>query len=268
MRWLAPSEAWEARIQTSASVSELRDAVERAIAPHPIDVSVLTNDGERRKALLCADMESTMIEQEMLDEMADLVGCRAEIEAITKAAMRGEVDFEGSLVRRVALCAGLDTAKLDPLLERITSMPGAETLIATLRANGCATALVTGGFTIFAGPVAKRLAFDSVIANVLEVENGHLTGRVVPPIVGPETKAETLQRLAEASGVSLDQTLAVGDGANDAAMLAAAGLGVAFRAKPMLAAQQRALDSGAIIRHGDLTALLYLQGYTRENFAR
>jgi phosphoserine phosphatase len=218
-RWLWPGEAWEASIRTSASAPELREAVERAIAPAPVDVAVLRSDATRRKSLLCADMESTMIEQEMLDEMADLIGGRAEIEAITKAAMRGEIDFEGSLARRVALFAGLETAKLDPFLDRITAMPGAETLIATLRANGCATALVTGGFTIFAEPVAERLGFDRVIANVLEVENGQLTGRVVPPIVGPDTKAETLRRLADASGVTLEHTLAVGDGANDAAML-------------------------------------------------
>ncbi|WP_439542837.1 phosphoserine phosphatase SerB [Hyphomicrobium sp.] len=267
VRWLSPGEAWEARIVTTASASQLRDAVERAISPQPVDVAVLQSDAARRKTLLCADMESTIIEQEMLDEMADLLGCRAEIEAITKAAMRGEVDFEGSLTRRVALFAGLEIAKLHPLLERITSMPGAETLIATLRANGCKTALVTGGFTIFAEPVAQRLGFDTVIANVLEIENGRLTGRVVPPIVGPEAKAQTLRSLANTHGIEQIQTLAVGDGANDAAMLAAAGLGVAFRAKPMLAAQARASDNGAVIRHGDLTALLYLQGYTRENFA-
>lgn len=267
VRWLSPGEAWEARIATTASVAELRDAVERAISPQPIDVAVLPSDAGRRKALLCADMESTIIVQEMLDEMADLVGCRAEIEAITKAAMRGEVDFEGSLIRRVALFAGLEIAKLHPLQERITLMPGAETLIATLRANGCKTVLVTGGFTIFAEPVAQRLGFDSVIANVLEIENGRLTGRVMPPIVGPETKAQTLRSLANTHGIEQIQTLAVGDGANDAAMLAAAGLGVAFRAKPMLAAQARDSVNGAVVRHGDLTALLYLQGYTRENFA-
>lgn len=266
VRWLSPSEAWDARIETAASVSDVRAAVERAVSSYPVDFAVLRSDAGPRKALLCADMESTIIEQEMLDEMADLVGCRSEIEAITKAAMRGEIDFEGSLARRIALFAGLDVHALDPLMERITLMPGAEALIKTLSANGCHTALVTGGFTIFAEPVAKRLGFDTVVANVLEVDNGRLTGRVVPPVVGPATKAETLARLAETHAITSTQTLAAGDGANDAAMLAAAGLGVAFRAKPNLAAQAGAAENGAVVRHGDLTALLYLQGYTRENF--
>jgi phosphoserine phosphatase len=266
VRWLSPSEAWDARIETSASVADVREAVERAVSSYPVDYAVLRSDAGQRKALVCADMESTIIEQEMLDEMADLVGCRAEIEAITQAAMRGELKFEGSLARRVKLFGGLDIAKLDPLMERITLMPGAETLIKTLRANGCRTALVTGGFTIFAEPVAQRLGFDTVVANVLEVDNGRLTGRVVPPIVGPEAKSKTLSRLANTHAIEPAQTLAVGDGANDAAMLSAAGLGVAFRAKPMLAAQARASENGAVIQHGDLTALLYLQGYTREHF--
>jgi phosphoserine phosphatase len=266
--WLAPADAWEGTFERSGDASELRrlsDAVDAAIGTQPIDVNVVTGDPRaRRKRLMTADMESTIIAQEMLDEMADLVGCRAEIEAVTAAAMRGELNFEASLEKRVSLFKGLDVARLDGLRERITLMPGAATLIRTLKTHGTKTALVTGGFTIFAAPVADQLGFDSVIANVLEVDNGKLTGRVVPPIVGPQGKADALARLSRELGLDAAETLAVGDGANDCAMLAAAGLGVAFRAKPKLADQARAASNGAVIRHGELTALLYLQGYAFE----
>lgn len=270
-RWLAPGEAWEATFDLHDAADArlgLLAAAEAATGALPIDVNLVPGEaGARKKRLLTADMESTIIAQEMLDEMADLVGCRADIEAITAAAMRGELDFEASLRKRVSLFEGLDAARLDALRARITLMPGAATLIRTLKAHGATTALVTGGFTIFAAPVAADLGFDAVTANVLDVANGRLTGRVVPPVIDPKGKADTLSRLSRDLGLDSSDTLAVGDGANDAAMLAAAGLGVAFRAKPILAKQARAARNGAVITHGDLTALLYLQGYTRDAFA-
>lgn len=272
-RWLSPDgDAWEASVLADAAVEAeaLRAVAEEVVEGLPVDVNLVADapgGAGRKKQLLCADMESTIIAQEMLDEMADLVGCRAEIASITEAAMRGDLDFEAALRHRVALFAGVDAARLEPLHPRITPMPGAETLVRTLRTSGCVTALVTGGFTFFAEPVADRLGFDIVVANVLEVADGRLTGRVVPPVIGPDGKAATLERLRRERGLAAADTLAVGDGANDALMLAAAGLGVAFRAKPKLAEQARARPNGAVVRHGDLTALLYLQGYAREEFA-
>lgn len=268
-RWLAPGDAWEAcfRVSDPEGLAAQREAVAQGIGPAPIDVNIVAGDAAaRRKRLLVADMESTIIRQELIDEMASLMGRRAEIAAITEAAMRGEIDFEGSLVRRVALFSGLAAHRLEEILARVTLMPGAETLVATMRAHGAWTALVSGGFTVFAERIAARLGFHAVHANVLEIEGGQLMGRVREPILGPEGKCKALERLAAEGGIGLSQTLAVGDGANDLAMLAAAGLGVAFRPKPVLAAQARASANGAVVAHGDLTALLYLQGYARAQF--
>ncbi|WP_072392610.1 phosphoserine phosphatase SerB [Hyphomicrobium sp. CS1GBMeth3] len=267
-RWLSPGEAWEARIDLATDdVTSRREAIEAAIGPAPIDVNVVRgNAALRRKRLLVADMESTIIEQELVDEIADLTGRRAEVAAVTEAAMRGELDFEGSLVQRVSLFAGLEAHRLEEILERVTLTPGAETLLATMRANGAWTALVSGGFTVFAERIAASLGFHAVHANVLEIEGGQLMGLVREPILGPQGKAETTQRLIDEGGIDASQVVAVGDGANDVAMLAAAGLGVAFHAKPVLAAQARASANGAVIAHGDLTALLYLQGYGRHEF--
>lgn len=264
-RWLSQGAAWEADLEIAASggTDALVAAVERALAPAPVDVNVVAAvpGSPRRKRLLCADMESTIIAQELLDEMAGLAGRHEEIASITAAAMRGELDFEASLRRRVALLAGFPERHLGDLLARITPMPGAEALVRTLKAGGARTALVTGGFTCFAEPVAARLGFDTVVANVLDIEGGVLTGRVRDPIVDPHAKARALTRLAAADGLALSETVAVGDGANDALMLEAAGLGVAFRAKPALAAQARRQATGAVIAHGDLTALLHLMDY-------
>jgi phosphoserine phosphatase len=268
-RWLSPGDAWETRLEAvEGGSAATREAVERALGALPIDVNVVAGAPERRrKRLLCADMESTIIEQELIDEIADLVGCHAEISAITAAAMRGEIDFEASLVQRVALFAGLEAHRLEAILARVTLTPGAERLVATMRANGAWTALVSGGFTIFAERIAAQLGFHAVVANVLEIENGQLTGRVREPILGPTGKAEALKRLTAEGGLASPETLAVGDGANDTAMLAEAGLGVAFRAKPILAAAAHASETGAVVTHGDLTALLYLQGYAQSGFA-
>jgi phosphoserine phosphatase len=233
-----------------------------------IDINVVAGDlALIRKRLLVADMESTVIQQEMIDELAEYVGRRAEIETITARAMRGELDFEAALKERVAMLAGLPSLVLDEVYQkRVSLMPGAETLIRTMKAHGAYCALVSGGFTVFTERVAKRLGFDEHQANVLEIEDGKLTGRVREPILGRVAKREALERIAARLGLHLSETLAVGDGANDLDMLAAAGLGVAFRAKPKVQEVARALPNGAVINHGDLTALLYLQGYCAREF--
>jgi phosphoserine phosphatase len=237
----------------------------------PIDVNIVALT-DRRKRLLIADMESTIIEQEMLDELGDFIdqkgmgGARTRIEDITARAMRGELDFEAALDERVGLLKGLDAGVLDEVAERITLMPGAETLVRTMKANGAYCALVSGGFTVFTARIAKQLGFDEHRANVLEIEGGKLTGRVKRPILGREAKLAALRELTAKLKLRPSQTLAVGDGANDLAMLEAAGLGVAFRAKPKVQEAARGFANGAVITHGDLTALLALQGYDHPEF--
>ncbi|GGF01198.1 phosphoserine phosphatase SerB [Aliidongia dinghuensis] len=232
------------------------DAAARALlGDAPVDV-MAQPAADRRKRLLIADMESTLIENEMLDELADHVGKRAEIAAITARAMNGELDFRGALDARVKLLAGLDAAVLDETAEVIRYTPGAGALIATMQANGARTAIVSGGFRCYTARVARTLGVDLDFGNELEVVDDRLTGRVVPPVLGREAKLETLVRLAAESSLPLSATLATGDGANDLDMIAAAGLGVAFRAKPIVAAQAKWR-----VIHGDLTALLYAQGY-------
>ena len=229
--------------------------VRAAIGTQAIDVVVQPSQ-RRKKRLLVADLESTIIENEMLEELADFLGMRAHVAEITRRAMNGEIDFVAALNERVALLRGMPTSILDEAATRIRLMPGAPALIATLRRAGVCTALVSGGFAVFAEPVAARLGFDRVVANRLEIANGKLTGRLIPPIVTGATKHETLLALTSELGLTLSDTMAVGDGANDLPMLQAAGLGIAFRAKPAVAAASRWR-----IEHGDLTALLYIQGY-------
>ncbi len=220
-----------------------------------IDVVVQPAD-RREKKLLVADMDSTMITVECIDELADYAGIKAEIAAVTEAAMRGELDFATALDARVALLKGLDEGAIDRCLaERVTLMPGARTLIATMRARGAMTVLISGGFTRFAEPVAAQLGFERVIANRLEIADGALTGTVARPIVDAATKLDTLVVERKRLGLTDRATLAVGDGANDLPMIRAAGLGVAYRAKPVVAAA-----AGARIEHNDLTALLWAQG--------
>ncbi len=227
------------------------------------DVDVVVQPAaDREKKLLVADMDSTMITVECIDELADYAGIKAQIAAVTEAAMRGELDFEAALDARVALLKDLDEAAIDTCLaERVQLTPGARTLIRTMRARGATCILVSGGFTRFAQPVGERLGFHRVIANELLIENGRLTGAVAKPIVGAHTKLETLQRAAAELGLAPEQTLAVGDGANDLPMIQAAGLGVAFHAKPIVAAA-----AAARIDHGDLTALLHAQGIARADW--
>jgi phosphoserine phosphatase len=234
----------------------------KAVAPSlPGIDAVVVATANRRKQLLVADMESTMIENEMLDELADFLGLRDRIAAITARAMNGELDFAAALSERVGLLAGLPVAKLDEAAKRIRYMPGGATLVATMKQRGATCALVSGGFTYFTAMVKAALGFDFEAANVLKHDGRTLAGAVELPILGKEAKLATLDRLCQERGLHVGETIAVGDGANDLPMLKAAGLGVAFHAKPVVAA-----EVAARIDHGDLTALLYLQGYRQSDF--
>ena len=262
--WLAPGEACELafEVQDVASARAVRDRVAADISHLPIDVCVLPAAG-RRKALLIADMDSTIIQQECIDEMADMLGLKSRIAAITERAMRGELPFEAALRERLGLLAGLEVTALQRVFdERVTLMPGARTLVATMHANGAFTALVSGGFSFFTSRVAAAVGFDVNQANELEIVDGRLTGSVVGPILGREAKLAALRHYRDERALAGDATMAVGDGANDLAMIEAAGLGVAYRAKPVVAA-----EAHVGITHGDLTALLYLQGYRKTDFA-
>ncbi|MBN8942530.1 MAG: phosphoserine phosphatase SerB [Rhizobiales bacterium] len=227
----------------------------------PVDVFV-QEAATRRKRLFLADMDSTMIGQECIDELADMVGMKAHVAEITERAMRGEIDFEPALRERVALLKGLPASVVGDVIDkRITLTPGGRELVGTMRANGSYTALVSGGFTLFTGPVHAMLGFDEHRSNLLVVEDGAFAGRVEEPILGREAKLTTLIELRDRLGLAKADTLAVGDGANDLAMIGEAGLGVAFKAKPRVAEA-----AAARIDHGDLTALLYAQGYRRSDF--
>lgn len=227
-----------------------------------VDLAVQPAAG-RRKRLLLADMDSTMIGQECIDELADMAGVGAHVAAITARAMNGELDFEEALTERVALLADLPEDVISQVLaERITLTPGGRELIATMKANGAYTALVSGGFTAFTRAVAADLGFDENRANTLIAEDGRLVGRVAQPILGRAAKVSALEEISARLGITPAEAMAVGDGANDLGMLGLAGAGVALHAKPSVAAQCRLR-----VNHGDLTALLYLQGYSAEEFA-
>ena len=239
----------------------LADALRLEIGDAPIDIFVQKRT-HRRKKLFLADMDSTMIGQECIDELADMVGKKAQVSEITERTMRGELVFETSLRSRVALLAGLDAGVVNEVLtERIKLTPGGIELVRTMRANGAWTALVSGGFTLFTSRIAATIGFDEDRANTLIVEHGKFTGKVTEPILGREAKFETLVELRARFGLVKDDTLAIGDGANDLSMIGEAGLGVAFHAKPAVAAAAHAR-----IDHGDLTALLFAQGYRRSEF--
>ena len=216
----------------------------------------------REKKLLISDMDSTMIREECIDELADLVGKRKEVAAITEQAMNGELDFSAALKARVALLKGLTQTQLTQVFqERITPMPGAHTLVQTMKKRGAYTMLVSGGFKFFTNRVAERLGFDANDANRLDAVKGVLTGKVIEPILGKDAKRETLLRVAKEKNIPLEATLAIGDGANDVPMLKAAGLGVAYHAKPAVRAEIR-----THITHNDLSALLYAQGIPRSEW--
>ncbi|PVB61656.1 phosphoserine phosphatase SerB [Labrenzia sp. 011] len=242
----------------SSADAMLREVVGRS----PVDIFVQPREG-RRKRLLIADMDSTMIRQECIDELAAELGLKDRISEITERAMRGEIDFEPALRERVALLEGLSVSAIDTVLtNRIQLMPGGRTLVQTMKSNGAYCALVSGGFTHFTKTVCAMIGFDEHQANTLLTEDGQLTGRVAEPILGRDAKRARLEFLAADKGLAFSDTLAVGDGANDLAMIDLAGAGVAYRAKPAVAA---AADFR--IDHGDLTALLYLQGYAESDFA-
>jgi phosphoserine phosphatase len=244
------------------AASAMTERLRRTFVDEPIDVAVLPHGPHRRKRLFLADMDSTMIAQECVDELADIVGLKQHVSSITERAMRGEIAFEPALRERVALLKGLSVAVIEDLIrDRLTLTPGGATLVRTMRAHGAHTCLVSGGFTLFTGPIGRRIGFDEDRSNRLSVADGHLTGTVEEPIIGKAAKRDTLVELRARLGIGPVETLAVGDGANDLAMLSEAGLGVAYHAKPTVAQVAHVR-----IDHGDLTALLYLQGYGASEF--
>jgi len=260
--WLGPGEAAELTF-SAPPPGAAEAAVRRALRGSAVDIVVQAAEGRRRK-LLIADMDSTIITVECIDEMADMLGIRDQVAAITARAMAGEIDFAEALARRVGMLRGLPLERLGQVYQqRVRLTPGARELVMTMRAHGALTALVSGGFSYFTERVAQAAGFELHVANRLGHLDGRLDGTVVAPIVDASSKLETLQRLSAQNGLRPAETLAVGDGANDLPMLKAAGLGVAFHGKPAVTAA-----AAARVHHGDLTALLYLQGYRSVEFVR
>jgi len=271
MRWLAPARAFEVTVGPvpGGTTGDPGDAGTLKVAQAALEQvratgrdAALLPARARRKKLLISDMDSTIIEQECIDEIADFAGLRAEVSGITERAMRGELNFESALKERVALLEGLTRDTLQQVVdERLSLMPGARTLVRTMRENGAICALVSGGFTFFTEEIAERTGFHTHQANTLHLEDGVLNGQVAEPILGADAKRTALQELAARHDIPMEATLAVGDGANDLQMIRQAGLGVAYHAKPIVAEQ-----AAVRIDHCDLTALLYIQGYTATQF--
>jgi phosphoserine phosphatase len=262
--WLAPGIACDIALDAppETGLREIaREITTMALAGRPVDAVLQPAEG-RRKKLLVADMESTIIVNEMVDELAALVGVGEQVADITRRAMNGEIRFQAALRERVALLGGLEEPALRETCERIVFMPGARALVATMRAHGARCALVSGGFRVYTGYVAPRIGFDWHYANDLLIRDGAVAGTVAEPILGREAKREALLSLCRELKFEPAESIAVGDGANDIEMVRAAGVGVAFRAKPALKAV-----APVAIEHGDLTALLYLQGYRQSDFA-
>jgi phosphoserine phosphatase len=259
--WLFNEVAVDIPFEGSDDIATTVKRLHAARGDLPIDI-VVQPQALRRKKLFLADMDSTMIGQECIDELADYAGLKAHVAAITERAMRGEIEFEPALRERVALLRGLTVGVVDEVLkQRITPTPGGRELVMTMRAHGAYTCLISGGFTLFTNAVAEMIGFQENRANELKVEDGKLSGKVAEPILGRAAKLATLIELRESFDLDEIDTLVTGDGANDLGMIEAAGLGVAYHAKPAVAAA-----AAARIDHGDLTALLYIQGYRRDEF--
>ncbi|AIC28056.1 phosphoserine phosphatase SerB-like protein [Rhizobium etli bv. mimosae str. IE4771] len=259
--WLADGVACDIALRDGTDAQAAEANILAVIASAPIDL-VIQEQETRRKKLLIADMDSTMIGQECIDELAAEVGLKEKVAAITARAMNGEIAFEPALRERVALLKGLPISVVDEVIaKRITLTPGGPELIATMKSKGHYTALVSGGFTVFTGPIAATLGFDENRANTLLEDGGILSGFVAEPILGKQAKVDALNEISARLGISPKEAMAVGDGANDLGMLQIAGSGVALHAKPTVAAQAQMR-----INHADLTALLYIQGYRKTDF--
>lgn len=259
--WLADGIACDIPLPQGISADEAKASLSHALDGEPIDIVVQEQDS-RRKKILIADMDSTMIEQECIDELAEEAGLREHVAAITARAMNGEIAFEPALRERVALLKDLPLGVIDRVIStRITLMPGGPELVRTMRKHGAYTALVSGGFTSFTQRIANMIGFHEDRANRLLDDGNNLTGMVAEPILGREAKVDSLQNIADRLGLTPQDAIAVGDGANDLGMLQLAGTGVALHAKPAVAAQAKMR-----IDHGDLTALLYIQGYRKADF--
>ncbi len=258
--WLAMAEACD--VVFSQIPTDIADqTVQEALKDIAID-GIVQEAATRQKRLLITDMDSTIITVECIDEIADFAGVKPQVAAITERAMRGEIDFAGALTERVSLLAGLPEATLQTVYdERVRFMGGARELVATMRANGAHTVLVSGGFDFFTSRVRDALGFHADASNKLEVGDGKLTGNVIPPILDRNSKLQSLLQVTSEQGLGISDSLAVGDGANDLPMLMAAGLGAAYHAKPVVQQSARAR-----LNHCDLTALLFAQGYTRDEF--
>lgn len=259
--WLADGIACDLPLREGSNAAEAEATLRNALDGAPVDI-VIQDQDTRRKKVLIADMDSTMIQQECIDELAEEAGLRDRVATITARAMNGEIAFEPALRERVALLKGLPYSVIDKVIaSRITLMPGGVELVRTMKKHGAYTALVSGGFTVFTSRIAAMIGFNENRANTLLDDGEHLTGEVSEPILGREAKVETLNTICERLGISPDEAIAVGDGANDLGMLQIAGTGVALHAKPAVAAQAKVR-----IDHGDLTALLYIQGYRKKDF--
>ena len=259
LRWLSGGEAAEFDMP---AIPDTRWSVWEDLQAQGVDLIVQPAEGRKKKMLL-ADMDSTMIQQECIDELADAAGVGPRVADITTRAMNGELDFEGALIERAGLLKGLPATMIDEVLtHRITLMPGGPALLSTMKAAGAYAALVSGGFTAFTQAVSAQLGFDENRANSLLIEDGKLTGEVGRPILGREAKVQALHDITARLGINPADVLAVGDGANDLGMLGLAGTGVALHAKPSVQAR-----CDIRVNHGDLTALLYIQGYARQDFA-
>jgi phosphoserine phosphatase len=259
--WLADGIACDIPLASGLSHEEADQALRSSLDDAPVDV-VVQEQESRRKKILIADMDSTMIQQECIDELAEEAGLREHVAAITARAMNGEIEFEPALRERVALLKGLPLSVIDKVIStRISLMPGGVELVRTMRKHGAYTALVSGGFTSFTRRVAEMIGFNEDRANTLLHDGAHLSGTVSDPILGREAKVEKLIEIADRLGLTPQDAIAVGDGANDLGMIQLAGTGVALHAKPAVAAQAKVR-----IDHGDLTALLYIQGYRKTDF--